>query len=177
MNQWPYAALLPLLFAHTASAFNSQDVVNFSVSGNIIQPLCTVSVPPRVDLGVYSRQALSVAGANSANIPLTLSLSGCSRGLTQAVVTFSGTPYDDGLWGTAIYANQLEEGAKGLGLQLYNDDGNALVNLANGASYRFPVDAQTASGSLNLIARMYSPEGKTTAGDFQTAITLNFSYN
>ncbi|MCE9994465.1 fimbrial protein SthD [Enterobacter asburiae] len=177
MTLWRYGMLLLLIYAWPGAAFNSQDTVNFTVKGNIIQPLCTVNVPSQIDLGSYARQDLSVAGANRANVPFTITLTDCSRGLTQAVVSFSGTPYDDGEWGTVLYANQVAEGAKGLGLQLYNNDGNARVNLANGVSYPFQIDEQTAAGALHIIARMYSPEGKPTAGDFHTAITLNFSYH
>lgn len=166
-----------LLFSSTASAYNNQDVVNFSVSGTIYQAVCTITVPTRVDLGVYARKDLAFAGAHSANMPFTINLTACSQGLTHATVTFSGTPYNDGNWGSVIYANQAEEGAKGVGLQLYNADSGSPVNLANGASYTFPVDGQTGSGQVTLFARLYSPEGKSTAGEFHSAVTLNFTYN
>ncbi|MNB93186.1 S-fimbrial adhesin protein SfaS precursor [compost metagenome] len=177
MNKWNSSVLALLLFAHAAAAYNDQDVVNFSVSGNITQSICSVTVPGRVDLGVYARQDLAFAGAHSANIPFTINLTGCTQGLTRATVTFTGMPYDDGSWGSVIYANQADAGAQGIGLQIYNADGASPVNLANGVSYTFPVDAQTAGGNLTLIARLYSPEGKSTAGEFSSAVTLNFIYN
>ncbi|ROW50198.1 fimbrial protein, partial [Cronobacter malonaticus] len=50
------------------------------------------------------------------------------------------------------------------------------VNLANGVSYSVPIKADTHSGMLSLIARMYSPLGKPTAGDFSSSVTINFIY-
>ena len=168
------APLVLLLLAKPIGAYNSQDLVNFSVSGTIVQSLCTVNVPSQVALGEFARDTLSVAGASSASVPFTIELINCTPGLTSAQVTFSGTPYDDGSWGSVIYANQAADGAKYVGLQLMNADGNPAVNLANGVSYTFPVSAQTRSGVLDIVARLYSPEGATTAGKFQSSVTLNF---
>lgn len=165
-----------MLLPFQTRAAGSQDTINFSVTGNIIRPSCNIEAPNVVKLGTFNRQELSVPGANSASIPVQLKLTGCNNGLSEATATFSGTPYDNGAMGTAIYANQYENGATGLGLQLINADGKPLVNLANGVSYSVPLDADTHSGNLRMIARMYSPDGKPGAGDFTSSVTINFTY-
>ncbi|WP_373326458.1 fimbrial protein [Cronobacter turicensis] len=164
------------LFPLTGRAGGGQSTINFSVSGNIIRPSCNVEAPNVVKLGTFNRQELSIPGANSASIPVQIKLTGCTGGLSEATATFSGQPYDNGAMGTAIYANQYENGATGIGLQLISADGKPLVNLANGVSYSVPVDADTHSGNLRMIARMYSPEGKPGAGDFSSSVTINFVY-
>ena len=167
---------ITLVLPFASMAYDTQSTVNFSVSGEIIQPVCTVNVPSSVELGTFNRQDLSIAGANSKTIPVTISLTECSPGLTQATVTFSGQPYDDGVWGTTIYANQAPNGVEGLGLQLFNMDGKPLVNLANGVNYSFPVNTESRSGNLLFAARMYSPSGNTTKGSFSSSVTLTFTY-
>ncbi|EOI3488693.1 fimbrial protein SthD [Cronobacter sakazakii] len=157
-------------------AAGSQDTINFSVTGTIIRPSCNIEAPSVVKLGTFNRQDLSIAGANSASIPVLVKLTGCTAGLSEATAQFSGQPYDNGAMGTAIYANQAENGAGDLGLQLINFDGKPLVNLANGVSYSVPIKADTHSGMLSLIARMYSPLGKPTDGDFSSSVTINFIY-
>ncbi|EOC1267584.1 fimbrial protein [Cronobacter malonaticus] len=164
------------LFSFQSMAAGSQDTINFSVTGTIIRPSCNIEAPGVVKLGTFNRQDFSIPGANSASIPVQITLSGCMTGLSEATATFSGQPYDNGAMGSAIYANQYENGATGIGLQLINADGKALVNLANGISYSVPIDAGTHSGNLRMIARMYSPDGKPGAGDFSSSVTINFVY-
>lgn len=168
--------LAMMVFLPQAQAFNSEDNIAFSVTGNIINGSCNVEAPTAIKLGMAYRGDLAVAGANSVNVPFTLTLTDCAPGLSEATAIFSGTPYNDPAYKDAIYANDVANGAQGLGLQIFNYDGRPLVNLANGVSYVFPVDSQTNSSQLRLIARMYSPYGTTTSGDFSSTVTINFTY-
>ncbi|WP_336219652.1 fimbrial protein [Citrobacter amalonaticus] len=158
-------------------AFDASSVVQVQVTGTIIASSCQVEVPQEVSLGQISRQDLSVPGGNSSTMVVALKLSQCSPQLTRATVSFTGMPYtDDPAYANAIYANEMADGAKDIGLQLFNIDGKALVNLANGVSYSFPVQTETHAGLLSIGARMYSPHGTPTAGDFKSAVTVNFTY-
>lgn len=158
-------------------AFDASSVVQVQVTGTIIATSCQVDVPQEVNLGEVSRQDISVPGGNSGTMVVTLKLSQCSPQLTQATVSFTGSPYtDDPAYANAIYASQTTDGAKDIGLQLFNIDGKALVNLANGVSYNFPIQADTHTGLLSIGARMYTPHGAPTAGDFKSAVTVNFTY-
>ena len=160
-----------------ALAFNQSDSIQVSVSGNIIASSCNIQVKDTVSLGDYTRADLSVPGANSGLIPVDIILTQCSAGMTSATVTFTGSAYkDDPAFAGAIYANDLAEGTKDIGLQLFNLDGKPLVNLANGVSYTFPVEAGTGSGKFKFASRLYSPHGTPTAGEFKATVTLNFSY-
>ena len=92
-------------------------------------------------------------------------------------IAFSGTPYTaDPAYSQAIYANELANGAQDVGLQLLNLDGNALVNLANGVTYTMPLNTETGRKVLSFMARMYTPHGAPTPGNFKSAVTLNFTY-
>lgn len=158
-------------------AFDASSVIQVQITGTIIATSCTVDVPQEVNLGQISRQDLSVPGGNSGTMVVALKLSQCSPQLTQATVSFTGVPYtDDPAYASAIYANEMTDGAKDIGLQLFNIDGKTLVNLANGVSYSFPVQTETHAGLLSIGARMYSPHGTPTAGDFKSAVTVNFTY-
>lgn len=158
-------------------AYGSTDTVQIQVTGKIIAASCQVDIPQTVDLGQISRQDLSVAGGNSGTMVVLLKLSQCSPQVSQATVSFTGSPYTaDPAFSSAIYANEASGGATDIGLQLFNLDGKALVNLANGVEYSFPVQTDTHAGIFSMGARMYTPHGTPTAGDFKSAVTVNFTY-
>lgn len=166
-----------LASAPLLAAYKTSDVLQVEVTGQIVAPACQVEVPQTVDLGQIARQLLTVPGSNSVSKLVTLKFSQCSSVTTKANISFSGAPYaEDPSLANQIYANQLADGAQGIGLQLFNADGQPLVNLGNTVTYVVPVDTQTTSAQLPIVARMYTPHGNPTAGGFQTAVTLNFIY-
>lgn len=170
-------ACFAILMSGSLFAYGSSDSIQVQVRGTIIATSCQVDIPQEVNLGQISRQDLSVPGGNSSTMVVLLKLSQCSPQVSQATVSFTGSPYTaDSAFSTAIYANDVSGGASDIGLQLFNLDGNELVNLANGVSYTFPVQTETHSAILSLGARMYSPHGTPTAGDFKSAVTVNFTY-
>jgi type 1 fimbria pilin len=165
-----------------ALAYNTQDVINFQVTGNIVEGSCNVTKPEAVNLGEYYWKDFAVAGGNTANTPVTIAFDNCTAGLSQATVTFSGTPYaEDATYASVIYANQVAAEAGGttdVGLQLFIRDADHPVSgvaLANGASY--PVTITDQAGAMTFEARMYSPHGAPTPGAFSSAVTLNVIYN
>ncbi|WP_312980271.1 fimbrial protein [Atlantibacter sp.] len=159
-----------------ADAFNSQETLAFTVTGNIVNAVCHVDTPSTVDLGVWRRQDLSVKGGSSTTVPVELRLTECATGVTEATASFTGTPYNNDAWAQVLYANTRDDGAQDVGLQLVNGDGKPPVNLANGAHYAFALNSQSKSGQLILLARMFSPGGSPGAGEFSSAVTINFAY-
>lgn len=166
-----------ILLSASLLAYGSSDSIHVQIRGTIFATSCQVDIPQDVNLGQISRQDLSVPGGNSSTMVVLLKLSQCSPEVSQATVSFTGSPYTaDPAFSSAIYANEASGGATDIGLQLFNLDGNALVNLANGVNYSFPVQTTTHAGVLSIGARMYSPHGTPTAGDFKAAVTVNFTY-
>lgn len=166
-----------LLVSSGAFAFKSSDAINVDITGEIVAPSCNVDVTKTVELGEYSRSDLSIAGANSGLVPVDINLSGCSNQASSATVTFSGNAYSaDPAFAGAIYANDIADGTQDIGLQLFNLDGKPLINLADGVSYKFPINTETGSGKLKFASRLYSPHGTPTAGDFKATVTLSFTY-
>lgn len=172
-----FALAAYVLLPCSARAYNANDTIQVQVSGQIIASTCEVQVNDTVNLGEVARRDISVAGANSGTVLVTFSLSQCSPQLTQATAAFSGTPYSaDPAYANAIYANDIATGTTDVGLQLFNLDGKTQVNLANGVRYSIPVNSQTATASLPIGARMYTPHGTPTAGDFKSSVTVSFIY-
>ncbi|MCX2866140.1 fimbrial protein [Kluyvera cryocrescens] len=172
-----YALALGLILSSSAMAYNTSDTIQVQVSGQIITAVCEVELDNTVSLGQIARQDLSVPGGNSAPVTFAVKLTNCSPELSKVTIAFSGTPYTaDPDFSSAIYANELADGAQDVGLQLLNLDGNTLINLANGVNYTMPLIPGSGSKVLSFIARMYTPHGTPTAGDFKSAVTLNFTY-
>jgi len=170
-------ALVLLLISPSAYALHSSDTIQVQITGQIVAPSCTANVGQLVDLGTVISGDLSVPGANSQTKFVKLTLTNCSPELNHITATFTGTPYsEDPAFADAIYANESSNGTQGIGLQLFNWDGQPLVNLANGVSYQFSIDGATGSGELPIGARMYTPHGNPTAGSFSASVTVNFTY-
>lgn len=172
-----YTMLAVLLMPFHVLAYNANDTIQVQVTGQIITAVCEVAVDNSVDLGQIAKSDLSVAGGNSESVPFSATLTKCSPELSQVTISFSGSPYaDDPAYANAIYANELTDGAKDVGLQLLNVDGESFVNLANGVDYTAPLTPGADSKVIHFIGRMYSPHGTPTAGDFKSSVTLNFTY-
>jgi P pilus assembly protein, pilin FimA len=166
-----------MLLSQPAQSFNRSDSVQVEVTGSIAAPPCQVTVPQSIALGSVARQLISTPGSNSSSHAVSLQLTDCPPETKTVTLTFSGPAYsEDPAFASDIYANQLEGGATDIGLQLINLDGNPLVNLGNGMNYSLGIDPQTASTKLNFAARMYTPHGNPTAGEFRTAVTINFTW-
>ncbi|WP_052281623.1 fimbrial protein [Kluyvera genomosp. 1] len=171
------ASLVSVLLSGPALAYNTSDTIQVQVMGQIVTAVCEVAVDSTVDLGQVERSDLSIPGGNSGSVTFAVTLTQCSPELTQVTIGFSGTPYTaDPAYAQAIYANELADGASDVGLQLLNLDGKTMVNLANGVNYTMPLDAGVDSKVLHFMSRMYTPHGTPGAGDFKSAVTLNFTY-
>ncbi|WP_157953009.1 fimbrial protein [Limnobaculum parvum] len=171
-----YLCMALLGIGFNAVAYNASDTVPINVTGAIYASSCTVTFPGDIDLGTYYRQNISVAGAHTPEVMVTVNLTGCSPFISKATASFSGTPYaEDTGFGAYLYANNIADGAHDLGLQLFNND--LTVSLGNNTSYMVNIDGTTQSASLVMAARLYTPHGTPTAGDFSATVTINFTYN
>ncbi|MGL4725186.1 MAG: fimbrial protein [Scandinavium sp.] len=171
------ALLIGLFFSGAVSAaYRDSDTLMISVSGTIEAEPCETGVPESITLGDYPRELLTVAGGNSTTVPFAITLSNCPPATTEVTITFSGPPWPDSPYATVIYANTAVIPAADVGLQLINLDGRPLVNLGNGTRYTVAIDAATHGARLPIAARMYTPTGRVSAGEFTTVVTVNMTW-
>lgn len=169
-------AVAMLIFASHGMAYTNSEAIQVEITGVIIAPVCEVEAPVEVKLGEVEREHMSVAGATSTTENLRINLTQCSPVTSKATLSFSGLAYPDPTFANVIYGNELEGGAQDIGLQIFNVDGNPLVNLGNGVTYEVAINPETAATHLLLAARMYSPHGQATVGSFRSSVTINFVY-
>lgn len=158
-----------------AWAYDAANTVYFNVTGTIEEPVCDVSVKPSnaIDLGTVSYQYLTgKPGATSEATAVSLVFDNCSTGTASVTITFNGTPFDRTY--TSIYENELIYGAKSVGLQLLS--ANEQKTLGPNDSYTYVFSDSPEGHSFNMSARMYTPNGRITAGNVAYTVTFNVSY-
>ncbi len=74
---------------------NLRETRDITFHGRIAAGTCNVTNPETVDLGKYYKGDFSVAGGNTGNVPVTISFDSCTAEISQATVTFTGTPYSE----------------------------------------------------------------------------------
>lgn len=156
-------------------AYDAGSTVNFNVTGNIEEPVCEVAVKPSntINLGTVSYQRLTgKPGASSETTAVALVFDNCSTGTASVTITFNGVPFD-GTY-TAIYENELTYGAKNVGLQLLSADEQK--TLGPNDSYTYVFSDSPEGHAFNMSARMYTPNGRVTAGNVAYTVTFNVSY-
>ncbi|HID9379110.1 fimbrial protein [Klebsiella quasipneumoniae subsp. similipneumoniae] len=162
------------IFARPAWPFNANSVVNFNVSGKIEEPVCEVSVKPSstIDLGTVSLQRLTgKPGASSDATAVAIAFEHCSTGMTSVTITFNGNSYSNTY--PSIYQDELIYGAKNVGLQLLSAVDQKSLGPNDTYTYALPEGAERV---FNMIARMYTPDGKVTAGKVAFTVTFNVTY-
>lgn len=86
-------------------------------------------------------------------------------------ITFSGNSFDSTY--SSIYENELIDGAKGVGLQLLSAVDQKSLGPNDSYTYLFNEGAEPI---FNMSARMYTPNGRVTAGNVAYTVTFNVSY-
>ncbi|MDG1640850.1 fimbrial protein [Klebsiella huaxiensis] len=158
-----------------AWAYDATSTVNFNVTGTIEEPVCEVFVKPSnaIDLGTVSSQYLiGKPGATSEATAVALVFDNCSAGTASVTITFNGIPFDSTY--TAIYKNELTDGAKGVGLQLLSAEEQ--ISLGPNDSYTYIFNDSPSGHTFDMRARMYTPYGRVTAGNVAYTVTFNVSY-
>ena len=165
---------LALMFVRPAWAYDANSTVNFNITGKIEEPVCEVSVKPSsaIDLGTVSYQSLSgKPGASSAAKIVSIAFDNCSKGTASVTLMFSGIVFVGN--DINVYMNELFSGAQDVWLQLQSAVDQK--NLGPGDSYTsFFTDG--AEHVFNMIARMYTPNGRVTAGSVSYTVTFNVAY-
>ncbi|WEJ88760.1 MAG: fimbrial protein [Klebsiella huaxiensis] len=156
-------------------AYDATNTVNFNVTGTIEEPVCAVTVKPSsaIDLGTVSSQYLTdKPGATSDATAVALVFDNCSTGTASVTITFNGASFDSTY--TAIYENELIDGAKGVGLQLLSAEDQK--TLGPNDSYTYVFNDSSSGHTFDMNARMYTPYGRITAGNVAYTVTFNVSY-
>lgn len=173
----PGYLICALFFISTSAlAFDDSSTIDISVTGKIEEPSCEVAVQPSttIDLGKVSYQTLTgKAGSSGESTPVKLEFSNCAAGTSAVTLSFSGSYFDDAH--SSIYKNYQtgSDGASGVGMQLFSQTDQQPLGPGDQYLYTFDdVDIHT----FNMIARMYSPYGKISAGVVGFTATFDVAY-
>jgi len=143
-----------------------------SFSGRILARPCTVdtgTVNKTVELGQGRASEMKTAGAGGEWADFELLLTNCPAATIGATATFSGTP--DAEDGTA-FKNTAD--ATGIALRLASRD--RATTYQNDSTMTQTIDTTTHKATFPLSARMFSPKGNPTSGQFAAAVNVSFTY-
>lgn len=144
---------------------NAEDI---TVNGTVVPGPCNVSFS---DLtfnfeDLYSGN-MDEAGSSSQWKNVDILLTDCPVGTQKVIMRITGEPSDDGVY----FAN--EKDALNVVLQLTEPTHS--LNYSNGSVVQTNVDSHH-DASYSLAARIFSPQGSGSAGDFESVILLDFTY-
>ncbi len=163
-------ALLCLWAAYGMSSAQAADI---NLSGTVVASACTVDTGTK-EQTVTFQQARAVdytrVGDSSEWQDFTLTLSACPVSTTQVTASFSGDPDNDD---ATKFANTQGD-ATGMALQIMTRDHLTEIQPSGGLAVR--VDSANRSAEFPLSARMFTPTGRVTAGQFQTVVQFSFTY-
>ena len=165
---------LALMFVRPAWAYDANSTVNFNITGKIEEPVCEVSVKPSsaIDLGTVSYQSLSgKPGASSAAKIVSIAFDNCSKGTASVTLMFSGIVFVGN--DINVYMNELFSGAQDVWLQLQSAVDQKTWDQVIAIPIFFTDGAEHV---FNMIARMYTPNGRVTAGSVSYTVTFNVAY-
>lgn len=164
----------PMLIAALIVSMSGQAKgTEIDLSGIVVASPCTVDTGTQ-NQTVTFRQARAIdyqeVGDTSEWQDFSLTLSRCPVSTTRVVATFIG---DADLIDTSKFANSQGD-AQGIALQLMTRDHNTEIAPSDEQSVN--VDNATRNAIFLLSARMYTPTGQVTAGEFNTVVQVNFTY-
>ncbi|WP_058912981.1 fimbrial protein [Entomohabitans teleogrylli] len=174
------AMLSSLLVSGSVLAVDS-GVISFS--GTITDTTCEVNIggtgtDAAVVLPAVSAESLKGATKTNGKTRFTLSLSGCSTGLSSAKAFFAaGTSVDDAT-GRLKNMDTTDSGAGNISLQLRDGQNDSVIvagdqsQINSTAGY---VDVTSASATLPYFVEYYS-EGVVTPGTVTSQVTYNLIY-
>ena len=144
-----------------------------TLSGIVVAAACTVDTQTK-DQTVTFEQARAVnyrqAGNTSEWQDFELTLSACPASTTQVTATFSGNADSDDI---TKFANSQGD-ASGMALQMMTRD--HLTEITPLASPAVAVDSVSRRAVFPLSARMYTPTGAVSPGEFNTVVQFDFTY-
>ncbi|EBD5744686.1 type 1 fimbrial protein [Salmonella enterica] len=162
--------LLPALSCIWIATASAADI---QLSGTVVASACTIDTGTR-DQTVTFKQAIAAnydkVGDTSEWQDLELTLSNCPASTTQVIALFSGDADDDDI---TKFAN-TQGSASGMALQIMTRDHLTEISPADELAVNVDIDSHRAT--FPLSARMYTPTGNVTAGEFNTIVQLTFTY-
>ncbi|HCL5074482.1 TPA: type 1 fimbrial protein [Salmonella enterica] len=166
--------LLPVLAClWAASSINIVQATDINLSGTVVASACTVDIGTK-EQTVTFEQARAVdypnAGDTSEWQDFELTLSACPASTTQVTALFSGDADNDD---NTKFANTLGD-ASGMALQIMTRD--HVTGISPAGELTVSVDGNSRRAVFPLSARMYTPTGAVTAGEFRTIVQLTFTY-
>lgn len=169
-------ALIALVSPGAATAANT-----ITFSGEVTDQTCQVSVSgsadPTIILDSVPVSGLASVGAVAGETPFTVSLSGCSEGVTEqhyTTVFQAVTPTADG-----NLANAASAGATGVAIQLLDGEGGMPVNLAGGAAVEagdIVLPAGETEASYNYAVQYVSESAEVTPGPVLASVIYSLRY-
>lgn len=162
-----YIFISILFFLALMTHANATDI---NISGKVVASSCTVdvnTVSRSIELPKVKMRSLDTAGSAGDWVDFAIEVNECPVYLTETTVKFSGVPDVDD---ATAYKNTGT--SKYTALQL----AARTTIYGNGSSMRNPINASTHKSIFSLSARIYSPKGNATAGNFSSAVNLTFEY-
>lgn len=161
------ACLWGICGAHTVQA------TDINLSGTVVASACIVDTGT-IDQTVTFEQARAVdytrVGDTSEWQDFELTLSGCPASTAQVTTLFSGDADNDD---HTKFAN-AQGSASGMALQIMTRD--HLTEISPAGELSVGVNSSSHQAVFPLSARMYTPTGRVTAGEFKTTVQLTFTY-
>lgn len=143
-----------------------------NITGNIKASPCSIDLPSgglNVDLGQnILASSLAEAGSSTDWKPFSIVLSQCPASTTVATMTVNGTADDVE---TSMYANAGS--ASQVQIEVKSKAG---ATLGNAAQMQQNVDAASRGTTFDLLARVYSAQGKATPGTIVGTMQVTFTY-
>lgn len=165
--------LSALLCLSAVSGIDAVQATDINLSGVVVASACTVDTGTQ-DQTVKFQQARAVdypdAGDTSEWQDFELTLSACPLSTTQVTALFSGDADSDDI---TKFAN-TQGSASGMALQIMTRDHQTEISPAG--TLAVSVDKARRRAVFPLSARMYTPTGQVSAGEFQTTVQLTFTY-
>lgn len=148
------------------------DDSSMTMKGTVLAVPCTVdtdTVNKTVELGQGRASEMKTAGAGGEWTDFELLLTKCPAATVGATVTFSGTPDDDD---ATAFKNSAD--ATGIALRLASRD--RATTYQNESTMTQTIDTAAHTATFPLSARMFSPKGNPTSGQFAAAVNVSFTY-
>lgn len=158
-----------LLLALMSFAVQAEEI---NVSARLVARPCTVdtdTVNKTVELIQGRASEMKTAGAGGEWTDFELLLTKCPAATVGATVTFSGTPDDDD---ATAFKNSAD--ATGIALRLASRD--RATTYQNESTMTQTIDTAAHTATFPLSARMFSPKGNPTSGQFAAAVNVSFTY-
>ncbi|MCB5947082.1 fimbrial protein [Enterobacter sp. TCD1-1] len=145
---------------------------NINVTGQVIASPCVVdtgTVSKVVNLGEDTKQNLINAGDGGVWSDFDLLVQNCPAGTSSVTAKFTGNAdtQDPTAWKNSGTSNNVA-------LRIASRD-HATTYSVN-STMQVNVDSSTRSSTFPLSARMFTPQGNSTAGTFQSVMNVDFTY-